>query len=388
MLKKTVIVLSLLMFSFLCVEFSSFETKASSDHTVHNFNTGLTYTSIQEAIDAPETSNGHTIFVDVGTYYENVVVNKPLSLVGEDKNRTIINANRTLTALLVASDNVSISGFTVMHSYGEPGQGGGGIVVNDKGNVQISDVISCNNDADWGVHLTPECYDVSITCTTIMNNSRGGLLLYRASRVDLYNNTITKNKEGINCRNSSKIEVHWNDIYGNAAYDIRNDVAEMVNATYNYWGASSLKILGNVLYNPWLTESIYPFPLAISNPTNGMAVGLVITVEVDSPHLEEISKIEYYLQNVLIGTLHQASVKNEWELDTTRYPNGEYTITVKAYDDPGNMKTCSTTVTINNIEAPWWQTNFWTIVEVLVGIGGLLLAILAYVAGKRKKEKE
>jgi len=50
--------------------------------TVHNVDTGLSYASIQEAIDAAETFDGHTIFVEAGVYDENIVIDKSLSLIG------------------------------------------------------------------------------------------------------------------------------------------------------------------------------------------------------------------------------------------------------------------------------------------------------------------
>ena len=39
------------------------------------------YTTVQEAIDA--ANDGDTVYVFGGTYYENVIVNKRLSLIGE-----------------------------------------------------------------------------------------------------------------------------------------------------------------------------------------------------------------------------------------------------------------------------------------------------------------
>jgi len=65
---------------------------AESAGSVHNLNTGLSYTSIQDAIDAGETLGGHTIFVDAGTCNENIVVNKQIRLIGEHPDSTVINA--------------------------------------------------------------------------------------------------------------------------------------------------------------------------------------------------------------------------------------------------------------------------------------------------------
>jgi hypothetical protein len=50
---------------------------------VHNINTSEDFVEIQDAIYAPSTVDGHTIVVDAGTYYEDVVVNKSLTLQGE-----------------------------------------------------------------------------------------------------------------------------------------------------------------------------------------------------------------------------------------------------------------------------------------------------------------
>ena len=69
------------------------------------------YSSIQEAINSAD--GGDTIYVSSGTYYENVVVNKSVSLIGEDKNTTIIDGDQTGTVVRVTEDNVTIKGFTI-----------------------------------------------------------------------------------------------------------------------------------------------------------------------------------------------------------------------------------------------------------------------------------
>ena len=71
---------------------------------------GINFTEIQEAVDV--ASNGDTIYVYAGEYCENVVINKGLKLIGEDKNTTIIYGWGG-TIVGITSDNATLSGFTI-----------------------------------------------------------------------------------------------------------------------------------------------------------------------------------------------------------------------------------------------------------------------------------
>ena len=69
------------------------------------------YTKIQDAID--NTSNGDTVFVYNGTYYENIVIDKAINLVGEDKNTTIIDGFFKNDIIKIKSSFISINNFTL-----------------------------------------------------------------------------------------------------------------------------------------------------------------------------------------------------------------------------------------------------------------------------------
>ena len=69
------------------------------------------YTTIQDAIN--NASNGDTIYVFTGTYYENIQINKTLNLIGEDKTTTIIDGNRQGCTITLASENTHIQNFTI-----------------------------------------------------------------------------------------------------------------------------------------------------------------------------------------------------------------------------------------------------------------------------------
>jgi len=78
------------------------------------------FTSIQDAINAAE--DGATIFVydDSSPYYENIIVDKTINLIGENTETTIINGNGNDTAIIIVkSDYVNISGFTITSNKGD-----------------------------------------------------------------------------------------------------------------------------------------------------------------------------------------------------------------------------------------------------------------------------
>ena len=76
------------------------------------------YGSIQEAIDY--ASEGDTIYVKEGTYHENLLINKPLSLIGENVDTTVIDGNPPegyRIPIKIQCDNVSVSGFKLLYGY-------------------------------------------------------------------------------------------------------------------------------------------------------------------------------------------------------------------------------------------------------------------------------
>ena len=72
------------------------------------------YKTIQEAID--NAKRGDTIYIKNGTYFENLIIERPIRLIGEDKNITIIDGFQNESVIKILSDYVFINDLTIQNS--------------------------------------------------------------------------------------------------------------------------------------------------------------------------------------------------------------------------------------------------------------------------------
>jgi parallel beta-helix repeat protein len=72
------------------------------------------YKKIQDGIN--NANDGDTVFVFNGTYYENIIVKKSITIIGENKNCTIIDGIEKDNTVNISSENVSLSDFTITNS--------------------------------------------------------------------------------------------------------------------------------------------------------------------------------------------------------------------------------------------------------------------------------
>jgi parallel beta-helix repeat protein len=109
-IKRLVIIISILILTS-GFSLTSFSILANENIIYVDDDGGADYTSIQEAIDA--ASSGYTIFVYSGRYNENIVIDKTIILIGENKDTTIINSSEDNNIINITADNVELTGFTV-----------------------------------------------------------------------------------------------------------------------------------------------------------------------------------------------------------------------------------------------------------------------------------
>jgi nitrous oxidase accessory protein NosD len=103
-----------MVFGFIVIVDSTMDIIPTVNGTTLYVNTtgnGGAYTSIQDAIN--DSKNGDTIFVYSGTYFEHIVINISINLMGEDRTTTIIDGGGNGEVVTLNADNTNISKFTI-----------------------------------------------------------------------------------------------------------------------------------------------------------------------------------------------------------------------------------------------------------------------------------
>ena len=145
------------------------------------------YPTIQAAINAAQL--GYTILVSAGTYLENVVVNKTISLVGENRSSTIIDGGGVGHVVNVTANDVIVTGFTLRNS----GDTSSGVILDASRNTTISGNVIMNSF--FAVWLQNSA-DNSVVSNTFFNNTDGVYMAYSTGNV-VEGNIVANNTEGI-----------------------------------------------------------------------------------------------------------------------------------------------------------------------------------------------
>lgn len=171
------------------------------------------YQKIQEAVNS--ANEGDTVFVYNGTYYENVIINKALSLAGENCETSIIDGGGIGDVVKISMNNVTVTGFTIINS-------GQGYAIGNRpySGIALSQVKNCNvyrnklTSNRFGIILFSSSNHNDITGNNITANNHHGVGLWDYSHHNtVTGNTITANKYyGVEIYSSSNNTITGNNV--------------------------------------------------------------------------------------------------------------------------------------------------------------------------------
>jgi len=227
------LLIGLLGFTFIIQPVKALKVKWTvDDDGPANFHT------IQEAINA--ANDGDTIFVYNGTYYENIVVNKTVSVIGENIGTTIIDGNGTGNVVLVEGvDDVTMTGVTVRN-------GSNGFYIVGLNHTVIRNIIL--NNTYHGIDIVGRNNQISEN--TIANN-RYAIVLDASSYNIISRNTIMSNQGGINlCEDCEYNEISKNTLMNNTMGIgiLGNNNSVVENTIKENWSGIQIAGTNNTIY--------------------------------------------------------------------------------------------------------------------------------------------
>lgn len=273
-MKKSIIFgcIFIILFSLIPIS-SSFEY--SSNNIIYVDDDGTAdYTRIQDAID--NASDGDTIYVYSGNYDENIAIENSITLIGENRNNTIIRGDDINNTVTVISNLVDISGF----------------------NISIS-----NLENSWeriaGIYLKS---DYCLMHNNLIYGFYYDLYLNSSSNNKIFNNIIYEEVNGIfltnNCNNNS--------IFKNMIYDFE------YGGIFIFDESNDNIISNNIMFDchEMIMIDNSRFNIITNNTINkeGHGVGIWLSA---GDHNEITNNI---LENLTYGVaLHESSMNNRIE---------------------------------------------------------------------------
>ncbi|MCK5291747.1 MAG: right-handed parallel beta-helix repeat-containing protein [Thermoplasmata archaeon] len=237
-MKKTSLAIAILVLTstfYLALTILPVNVKAS---TLYVGGTGPgNYTTIQSAID--NAAPGDAIYVFNGVYPERIEVNKTLSLVGEDRNETMIDGTGMAWGYVVnvSADWVNFTGFKVM------------------GN---------SSQTFAGIHLfgVQDCFIANNNVSNLSTTFRSGILLAYSNNNTVANNVLWNNSFGIELAFFSD----GNDIVGNTILSSRLNGIQLSGSdnntiannfvSRNNGGIKLSRSTGNILVNNTAIDNV------------------------------------------------------------------------------------------------------------------------------------
>jgi parallel beta-helix repeat protein len=156
------------------------------------------YRYIQDAID--NATEGDIVYVFEGVYYEDIVVYKPLTIIGENKTSTVIDGMYENCIVYVSANFTYIQNVTVRNSGGYLSNAG---IKIDSMHNQITNCIVYRTKS--GIYINKTHYNMISNCTFYNNGE--GIFLQSTLENTINDCYFCHNGIGLNIKNSKSITV-------------------------------------------------------------------------------------------------------------------------------------------------------------------------------------
>jgi len=230
------------------------------------------YTKIQDAIN--DAKDGDTVFVYSGTYYENVVINKTINLIGENKNTTIIDGSGVGDVIIINADSVNISGFLIKNNV----EDSSGIrILSDYNNIFSNIVEYCR----YGIYIREGWFN-NIYDNFIENVYYFGITIYSYPEINCMNNCVFNNIIDFNVEsNKESVGIHTRGkrilISNNTITDCKKSGIQICDDSYDSQILNNTIIGDNqrISYGILLRDDTYNIDV-INNYVSGCDYGILI----------------------------------------------------------------------------------------------------------------
>ena len=217
------------------------------------------YKKIQWAVD--NASAGDTIIVRDGIYYENVVVDKALTIRSENgSDNCIVDGGGSGDVITLNANGITIEGLTVRNSSSSWPYAAGIKVFSNANKIAYNCITS---NLYYGIYLDYSSNNIIVN--NIVSNNGDGIYLEDSSRNTIADNIISNNALGIGLDDSSSniianntISNNGNGIHLDSSFDsssnniiTNNNVSNNGGGIYLYESSSNTIANNNVSSNKW-----------------------------------------------------------------------------------------------------------------------------------------
>jgi len=225
----TYLIISLITMGFVGIlVFEGIMDEGSVDAIIVDSKGGGHYTTIQAAING--ASAGAKIYVWAGTYYENVIVNKSVTIIGNGTKDTIINGGNTGDVVNISADKVTLAAVAITNSG--------------------DNFMTCT-DAGIEVFYADDTYIYDINCS----NNCIGIFLNYTNRFAINDSIISWNQYGIVAYNSNSNNMinnfyNWNSYTGIILYlSSFNNINNNIISFNSEYGLEAILSDSNIIKN-------------------------------------------------------------------------------------------------------------------------------------------